>query len=103
MREFLVILTPAQERFKSEPTEAEMRSVQGHFAHFSRALEQGMLLLAGRTDGKEHGIGILRCADLDSAHAFLNADPAVANGVFRAEIYPFSIALGRIAEPEAPK
>lgn len=103
MREFLVILTPIQERFKSDPTESEMQAVKGHFAHFSKALEQGTLLLAGRTDGKEHGIGILRCSDLASAQAFMDADPAVANHVFRAEIYPFSVALGRIAEPDAPK
>ncbi len=93
---YLYRIRPAREGFLAESTPEEDAIVAQHFEYLRSLTEQGVVLLAGRTltdDAGSHGV-VVFCADSDgAARTVMNADPAVAAGVFRAELYPFRIAL----------
>lgn len=77
-------------------SEREQAIVGEHFAYLQDALARGVLLLAGRTlttDERSFGIAVFKAESLDAARAFTEEDPAVRQGVMRAEVFPFRIAL----------
>ena len=76
-------------------THAENEIVQAHFAYLEALVAEGTLALAGRTlnpDSTAFGIALLN-ADEDTAQNIMENDPAVAEGVMRAELFPFRTAL----------
>jgi uncharacterized protein YciI len=78
------------------PTEAEAAVIERHFAYLERALATGTLLMAGRTlttDESNFGIAVFRAGSPEEARRFTEADPAVQEGVMRAEVFPFRVAL----------
>ena len=82
------------------PTADEARLVSEHFEYLKRLTEAGVVLLAGRTlntDASSFGIVIFRATGEAEARRIMDEDPGVRAGVFRAELYPYSIALaGRL-------
>jgi len=94
--QYLYRIRPAREGFLTQSTPEEDAIVAQHFEYLRSLTEQGVVLLAGRTstdDAASHGI-VVFCADSDvAARTVMNGDPAVAGGVFRAELFPFRIAL----------
>ena len=75
------------------PTENEI--VQAHFAYLEALVAEGTLALAGRTlntDSTAFGIVLLN-ADGATAQSIMENDPAVAEGLMRAELFPFRTAL----------
>ena len=61
-------------------------------------MEEGVLLLAGRTSLSEDnpdnfGISIFKADDELAAEEFTLNDPAVKGGVMQAKIFPYRIAL----------
>jgi uncharacterized protein YciI len=55
-----------------------------------------VVLLAGRTSTTNtgsFGIIVFSAADDTAARAIMENDPAVKEGVFKAELYPFRVAL----------
>jgi hypothetical protein len=55
------------------------------------------VILAGRTlttDERGLGIVIFRAPSADAARAIMEGDPAVRQGVMRAELFPFRVASG---------
>jgi uncharacterized protein YciI len=95
--EYLYKIQPTRPEMLIEGlTEDEERLVQEHFEYLRDLAEKGVVLLAGRTlnsDPTGFGIVIFRAASPDEARAVMEADPAVRHGVFRAELYPYVIAL----------
>lgn len=84
------------------PTEAEAAIVGQHFDYLKRLNEQGVVLLAGRTlntDKSSFGIVIFFAESEDAAQAIVANDPAIRQGVMRAELYPYRIALMTEAQP----
>ena len=92
--------------YKIQPTRPEMlidglseeeeRLVQEHFEYLRDLAEKGVVLLAGRTlnsDPTGFGIVIFWACSHEEARAVMEADPAVRHGVFRADLYPYSITL----------
>ena len=92
--------------YKIQPTRPEMLAegatpeeeaiVSEHFAYLKDLMEQGVLLLAGRTlntDQSSFGIVIFNAESEAVALAVMHNDPAVRQGVMRAELYPYRIAL----------
>lgn len=92
--------------YKIQPTRPEMLAhgatpeeeaiVSEHFSYLKGLMEQGILLLAGRTlntDESSFGIVIFKATSQADAHTVVNNDPAVRKGVMRAELYPYRIAL----------
>ena len=78
------------------PTDEEARITREHFAYLQGQMNDGSLILAGRTlnsDYSSFGIAIF-CARDDAHMRQITADdPGVAQKLFRAEWYPYRIAL----------
>ncbi|MCE7983897.1 MAG: hypothetical protein DYG89_22210 [Caldilinea sp. CFX5] len=95
--QFLYKIQPTRLAMLTEgPTEEEARLVSEHFHYLQRLCEAGVVKLAGRTlntDASTFGIVIFEAADETAAHAIVDNDPAVKQGVMRAELYPYRIAL----------
>jgi uncharacterized protein YciI len=95
--EYLYKIQPTRlEMLTQGPTAEEASIVAQHFAYLRGLAEQGVVVLAGRTlnvDERAFGIAILRADSEESARAVMNNDPAVKNGVMRAELYPYRIAV----------
>lgn len=78
------------------PTEREARVVGAHFDYLQALTAAGQVRLAGRTltaDERSFGIVVFEAADEAAARALMEADPAVREGVMRAELFPFRVAL----------
>ena len=77
-------------------TDDEARITGEHFAYLQRLLDEGVLILAGRTlntDYSAFGIAIFEARDDAHMRQLTMADPGVAQKLFRAEWHPFRIAL----------
>lgn len=97
MKEYLYVLTPARLGMVTEgPTEHEAAIVSQHFAYLKRLTEQGTMILVGRTqnnDERTMGLAIFRAESDEAANLIMTNDPAVQNGVMRAELFPYRVAL----------
>lgn len=102
---FLCKIQPVRpEMLMEAPTPEEQQIVAEHFAYLKGLTDAGVVLLAGRTlntDPGSFGIIIFRAADEEEARQVMHQDPAVRQRVFRAELYPYRIALlGELPGPE---
>jgi uncharacterized protein YciI len=101
MPQFLYVLRPTRlEMLTDGGTPDEERIVGEHFAHLQHLTEQGVAILLGRTlnnDERTMGIVIFNADDDAAAHAIMESDPAVVNGVMTAELFPYRVALIREA------
>jgi uncharacterized protein YciI len=78
------------------PTAEETRITSEHFDYLQRLLHEGSLILAGRTltsDYSAFGIAIFKARDDAHMRQITERDPGVAQKLFRAEWYPYRIAL----------
>ncbi len=74
------------------PTAQEQTVIAEHLAYLTQLTEQGRVLLAGRTlntDASAFGIVIFQADSECKARAIMQADPAVAQGVMQATLYPY--------------
>jgi uncharacterized protein len=79
-------------------TEKENKIVSEHFNHLKALTEEGVVIIAGRTlnmDDEGFGIVIFEAETELEARKMMEADPAVADGVMTAKLYPYSVALMR--------
>lgn len=77
-------------------TEREEKIVDKHFTRLQGLLEEGKLVLAGKTlgiDEKTFGIVILEVESEEEALIIMSSDPAVAEGIMNAELFPYKIAF----------
>ena len=97
MLQFLYRLEPARiEMVTVGPTPEEAAIVSQHFAYLEALTKQGVMLLVGRTQDNSPdtmGLAIFQSESEAQARAIMNTDPAVKNGVMRAKLFPFKIAL----------
>ena len=105
MLQFLYRLQPTRiGMLTAGPTEHEANVVGEHFAYLSELTDRGTVLMAGRTltaDEHTFGIAVLVASTPAEAEAIMNNDPAVKQGVMRAELFPFRVALwSRSGPPE---
>ncbi len=92
MPTFLYRIEPAREGMPDAPTAEEAALVGEHFAYLRAAHEAGVATLVGRTGTAPHlGLALLELPDEGAAEAFFARDPAVAAGVFRGRVQPFSV------------
>lgn len=79
-------------------TKEDEMVIARHLTRFRHAIDNGELILAGRTKepgDKTFGIAIFEAADEAAARAFMESDPAVVAGLMTAELHPFAVALQR--------
>ncbi|MEP0766181.1 MAG: hypothetical protein HRF45_06515 [Fimbriimonadia bacterium] len=93
MAEFIYVVRPPRPTFVADATQEETNAVASHFAYLQELRAEGRLLLAGRTEGGEFGIVVFVAEDAEHADQTVHADPAVYQGVFTADCYPFRVAL----------
>jgi uncharacterized protein YciI len=96
----------AQYLYRIQPTRIEMVSVGAtpqeqeivsqHFDNLKRLMEEGVVILAGRTlngDDSTFGIVVFNAESEEEARRIMENDPAVRQGVMRAELFPYRVAL----------
>lgn len=79
-------------------TDRENAIVGRHFARLKSATDAGSVIFAGRTNeplDATFGLVVFEAADAAAAKAFMDADPAVAEGVMTATLHPYVLALRR--------
>ncbi|MCA0399297.1 MAG: YciI family protein [Proteobacteria bacterium] len=97
--QFLYVLKAVRQSMLTDgPTVEEHAAIKAHFAYLSDLTAKGVMILVGRTQtaGPETmGLAIFEAEDEEAARAVMLADPAVAQGVMTATLYPYQIALMR--------
>ena len=94
--QYLYRIAPTRDGFLLKSTPEEDAIVSKHFQYLQALTAQGVVLLAGRTlhtDETSHGLVILEAKSEEGARTLMENDPAVKAGIFRAELFPFSVAL----------
>ena|SRR5215212_2818195 len=89
-------VSPVRTAMLTKPTAKEGAAVGAHWAYLKEQFRNGTIVFAGRTtsmDKSTFGIVVFRADDEQAARAVMNADPSVKQGVFKASLYPFSVAL----------
>lgn len=98
-KQYLYILRLRDSLEKGEKwTSAEELAVERHFERLEKLLEEGILIMAGRTQTmgeKTFGIVIIETETREEALALMESDPAVSEGVMTAELFPYKVALMR--------
>ena len=70
------------------------QDLREHGAYFARLTAEGRVVAAGGFVGTDGGMAVLRAADADEAARLLAADPAVATGVFQADLRGWAPRFG---------
>ena len=97
MPQFLYRIQPTRLAMLTDgPTEQEAAIIGRHFAYLKNLVAKGKVLMAGRTlnnDASSFGIAILATESEHEAVSIMQGDPAVAEGVMKAELFPYRVAL----------
>lgn len=78
------------------PTADEAEHLQAHASHIERLTEDGIVLMAGRTqtaDASTFGLVILAASSNDAAADVMASDPAISGGVMTGELFPYNVAF----------
>jgi uncharacterized protein YciI len=94
---FMYTLRPLRIAMLTDGPTADEQAVAGHHWMYSqKLLTEGTLIFAGRTlnrDSSAFAFAVIRAPDLETAHTLAQGDPAVAGGIFAAEVFPFQPML----------
>ncbi len=103
MKQFLYRIQPTRPTMLRDGlTEREAAAVGAHFEYLKGLVAQGVVLMAGRTQtADEHAFGIVIFVAASEADATLvvQNDPAVKQGVMKAELFPYQVALWSAKDP----
>ena len=94
--QYLYRIKPTRDGFLGESTPEEDAIVGEHFNYLKALTEHGIVLMAGRklhTEETSHGLVVFMADSEAEARTIMNNDPAGQAGVFKAELFPFSVAL----------
>lgn len=96
--QFLYQLVPADRpelaTDSSAWTEADELVGEAHYERLREATKGGRVILAGRSqDGVGPALVIFRADSEEEARRFMEEDPFVAEGLFRASLHPFRASL----------
>jgi uncharacterized protein len=97
MKQFIYRIQPTRvEMLTVGPTERESKVVAEHFEYLQSLVATDIVLMAGRTltaDDRTFGIVVLVSASEAEATRLMQNDPAVKQGVMKAELFPYQVAL----------
>ena len=101
LKEYLGVLT-LPEKYQDEKnwTPKEEAIVNDHFQRLLRLKDEGVVVLAGRTDlALDHpgmmGLVVFYASDDAAAEQLMREDPAVKNKIMLAKVYPYGIAVSK--------
>lgn len=100
MAEWIYHFTPGDRpELASDPeawTEHDERIAADHVAYITKATEDGIVILAGRSqDGVGPAVVIFEMDNAAAARDFMDNDPFVGSGLFGADLHPFRAAFMR--------
>jgi uncharacterized protein YciI len=102
-RQFIYVFEAIRPELVTDPdswTEEETQIAENHVAYLRKATDEGVVLLAGRSlDGKGPALVVLDAASEEEARRFMEHDPFVAGGLFRAHLHPYRAAMVRKGYP----
>jgi len=90
---FIYVLKPQRLSLVDDASAEEEERLGEHFEYLQRALEEGMLILAGPCLDGEFGVVVFRAPTEQAAVEFMEGDPAVKQGLMTAELFPFRVSL----------
>jgi uncharacterized protein YciI len=97
MPQYLYRIQPTRPAMLTDgATPEEDAIVSQHFNYLKDLMAQGVVILAGRTlntDETTFGIIIFNAASDAAAQHIVDGDPAVRQGVMRATLFPYRVAL----------
>ena len=95
--QYLYRIIPTRLEMLTEgPTDEEAEITAQHFVYLKQLVDEGVVILAGRTINameRTFGIVIFNAESKDAAVQIMQQDPAVHGGVMDAELFPYRIAL----------
>ena len=97
----LAHITPGPSWLPGRAVWGQGPTIQAHLEYMRDRYDAGAVLIGGPLRGGMAGMALLEVADLDAAHAFAVADPAVAAQVLAyevAEVLPYFDALSRVRD-----
>ena len=100
MKDYLYILRATRpELTVTGPTDAEMPALGAHAAYLQRLADEGVMIVAGRTQRthvSDFGLAVFRAESDAAAEEIMRNDPAIVQGVMTAELFPYRIAFGTV-------
>ena len=93
---YIGIIKPVREGFMTEPTKAEISTMNEHFEYLKHLLTEGKLILAGPAINNDNPFGILifKADSREEAEQMMKNDPSVIAGVqIIKEFEPFNLSL----------
>ena len=97
MEQFLYHLVLRDDLFDpANWTEFENNLVTEHFNRLKQGVEEGYVILAGKTTNEDKsgfGIVIFEAENENAAKLYVNGDPAVKAGIMTATLFPYRVAL----------
>lgn len=96
MAEWIYFIHAPREDFAATMTEAESEAWGRHWQLAQHRFDEGSVIVMGPTLGRHNtGICVFEAPDEDAARAYMEADPAIAEGFARGELRPFRVSLLR--------
>ena len=93
MPEYIYLTHPFRDGFFEQPTSEEDAIMEEHFQYLKKALEAGVIVLAGPCLDATFGIIVFHAENDNAAHVFMFNDPSVKQNVMMAELHPMRISL----------
>jgi len=93
MPEYIYIIHPFRHGLFEQPTPEEEAVMEEHFQYLKKAVEDGIVILAGPCLDETFGLVVFRAENEDAANAFMFNDPSVKYNVMMAELHPFRASL----------
>jgi uncharacterized protein YciI len=94
---YMLRLLPAYQTEKAWGDKEKM-VVGQHYQRLLKAATDGQVILGGRTTealDKTFGLVVFEAASDEAAKAFMEADPAVKEGLMTATLHPYAVAMQR--------
>lgn len=96
METWIYFIHPPRDDFAATMTEAEDEAWGRHWERIKRLYAEGRIVLVGPTLGRVNtGICVFEAPDEAAATAFMQEDPAIAEGFARGELRPMRVSLLR--------
>lgn len=96
MAEWVYFIHPPRDDFAATMTDAEREAWGRHWARLQRLFAEGSVILVGPTLGRVNtGICVFEAPDEAAARAFMDGDPAIAEGFARDELREMRVSLLR--------
>ena len=96
METWIYFIHPPRDDFAGTMTDAESGAWGRHWERIKRLFDAGQVVLVGPTLGRHNtGICVFEAPDEAAALAFMNGDPAIAEGFARGELRPYRVSLLR--------